>query len=185
MSFDFPASPTTGQVYSPAGGISYKWDGEKWKGGVLAGLQLLKREILVSSATYTRAATSEALMSDTLNFTPVSPTSKIYMRAWTYCRLLGNTTLAVDDQAGTLVIKTIDASSVYNARQQVVLGDANRVQVAANVIIWENLHFPTMNISTPRGPTGLVSIRMYGNANYANLTLESYSLICEVEEWAG
>jgi len=29
--FDFPASPSIGQIYAPAGGPSYIWDGTKWK----------------------------------------------------------------------------------------------------------------------------------------------------------
>jgi hypothetical protein len=31
MAFDFPASPTTGQIYAPAGGPQYVFDGQKWK----------------------------------------------------------------------------------------------------------------------------------------------------------
>lgn len=31
--FDFPSSPTIGAVYS-ASGVSWQWDGEKWKGGL-------------------------------------------------------------------------------------------------------------------------------------------------------
>ena len=31
MAFDFPATPTTGTIYSPAGGPSYRWDGDKWQ----------------------------------------------------------------------------------------------------------------------------------------------------------
>lgn len=31
--FDFPATPAPGEVYTPANGPSYQWDGEKWKGG--------------------------------------------------------------------------------------------------------------------------------------------------------
>jgi hypothetical protein len=38
-SFDFPASPSSGQVYTPTGGPSYQWDGEKWKGGQPSGPQ--------------------------------------------------------------------------------------------------------------------------------------------------
>lgn len=30
MAFDFPASPSVGQVYGPPGGPSYTWDGVKW-----------------------------------------------------------------------------------------------------------------------------------------------------------
>jgi hypothetical protein len=30
MAFDFPASPTVGAIYSPAGGPSWQWDGAKW-----------------------------------------------------------------------------------------------------------------------------------------------------------
>lgn len=30
MAMDFPASPTVGQIYSPAGGPVYKWDGSLW-----------------------------------------------------------------------------------------------------------------------------------------------------------
>lgn len=32
MAFDFPASPSVGQIYAPAGGPSYQWDGTVWKG---------------------------------------------------------------------------------------------------------------------------------------------------------
>ena len=32
MPFDFPTSPTSGQVYTPAGGPSFSWDGTAWKG---------------------------------------------------------------------------------------------------------------------------------------------------------
>lgn len=32
MAFDFPATPSSGAIFSPvAGGPSYKWDGEKWQ----------------------------------------------------------------------------------------------------------------------------------------------------------
>ena len=31
MAFDFPATPTPGTIYSPPGGLSYRWDGEKWQ----------------------------------------------------------------------------------------------------------------------------------------------------------
>ena len=37
MAFDFPASPTNGQVYVPTGGPAYQWDGEKWRGGQPSG----------------------------------------------------------------------------------------------------------------------------------------------------
>jgi len=30
MSFDFPASPTTGTLYQPAGGPTYRWSGSVW-----------------------------------------------------------------------------------------------------------------------------------------------------------
>lgn len=30
MAMDFPASPTVGAIYSPAGGPSYRWDGSLW-----------------------------------------------------------------------------------------------------------------------------------------------------------
>lgn len=30
MAFDFPASPTVGQIFSPAGGPSWQWDGTTW-----------------------------------------------------------------------------------------------------------------------------------------------------------
>jgi hypothetical protein len=30
--FDFPAAPTNGQSYSPVGGPTYTWDGQKWIG---------------------------------------------------------------------------------------------------------------------------------------------------------
>lgn len=33
MAFDFPASPTVGQTFSPAGGPTYIWDGVAWKSG--------------------------------------------------------------------------------------------------------------------------------------------------------
>jgi len=39
MAFDFPASPSTGQVFTPAGGPAYQYDGEKWKGGQVSGPQ--------------------------------------------------------------------------------------------------------------------------------------------------
>ena len=39
MAFDFPATPTTGQIYQPAGGPFWQYDGEKWKGGAIAGPQ--------------------------------------------------------------------------------------------------------------------------------------------------
>ena len=29
--FDFPSNPTTGEIYSPGTGTSYRWDGSKWK----------------------------------------------------------------------------------------------------------------------------------------------------------
>jgi hypothetical protein len=31
MAFDFPNTPTIGDLYAPAGGPNYKWDGQKWK----------------------------------------------------------------------------------------------------------------------------------------------------------
>jgi len=31
MAFDFPATPAPGAIYTPTGGPSYQWDGEKWK----------------------------------------------------------------------------------------------------------------------------------------------------------
>jgi hypothetical protein len=30
MAFDFPNAPTVGQIFSPSGGPTYKWDGAKW-----------------------------------------------------------------------------------------------------------------------------------------------------------
>jgi hypothetical protein len=39
VAFDFPASPSQGQVYAPTGGPAYQWDGEKWKGGQPSGPQ--------------------------------------------------------------------------------------------------------------------------------------------------
>ena len=39
MAYDFPASPTVGQTFSPSGGPVYTWDGEKWTtvGGAIGG----------------------------------------------------------------------------------------------------------------------------------------------------
>jgi hypothetical protein len=31
MAYDFPASPTSGQTYTPSGGPTYTWDGTVWK----------------------------------------------------------------------------------------------------------------------------------------------------------
>jgi hypothetical protein len=39
VAFDFPNSPTTGQIYQPTGGPLWQYDGEKWKGGQVAGPQ--------------------------------------------------------------------------------------------------------------------------------------------------
>lgn len=39
MAFDFPSSPTSGQIYTPTGGPAYQWDGEKWRGGQPSGPQ--------------------------------------------------------------------------------------------------------------------------------------------------
>jgi hypothetical protein len=39
VAFDFPASPSQGQIYAPTGGPAYQWDGEKWKGGQPSGPQ--------------------------------------------------------------------------------------------------------------------------------------------------
>jgi hypothetical protein len=146
-------------------------------------LATLKKEISSSTPTYTRASTSEAQMSDTVNFAPVSPTSKVYIRSWFYARLLGNTTLAVDDQAGSLAIKASDGT-VWVTRSTITFGDANRVQVAANVITWQNISYQSMDASGWRQlGNGLLSLRLYGNPNYPNLTLEQYLFTVEFEEF--
>jgi hypothetical protein len=31
MAYDFPASPSVGTIFAPAGGPSYQWDGTVWK----------------------------------------------------------------------------------------------------------------------------------------------------------
>ena len=49
--FDFPASPTTGQVYAPTGGPAYQWDGEKWKGGQPSG-PVTEQDFDVSGLAY-------------------------------------------------------------------------------------------------------------------------------------
>src|SRR5262245_11719469 len=40
MSFNFPNSPTVGQIFSPAGGPSYTWNGTVWAAAVNPGGQL-------------------------------------------------------------------------------------------------------------------------------------------------
>ncbi len=143
----------------------------------------LKKQQVNSSTLYTRSATSEAILSDALVFTPVSETSKIYVSAHTYVRLTGSS-LAVDDQAATIALKNYDGAA-YQPRHQLTWGDANRVQVAPSVIVWMNQSFPTIDV--PRAVGGandkLVLVRLYGNPNYPNLTLEAFNLLCTFEEW--
>jgi len=39
MGFNFPATPATGEIFQPPSGPTWQWDGEKWKGGQIAGPQ--------------------------------------------------------------------------------------------------------------------------------------------------
>jgi hypothetical protein len=46
--FDFPASPTVGQIYT-ANGVSYTWDGQAWVGGPAVPLDLLGKMAQLSA----------------------------------------------------------------------------------------------------------------------------------------
>jgi hypothetical protein len=56
MAFDFPASPTVGQVYTPAGGPSYIWDGTAWTLTGTSTAFAMVETIVTASATYTKPA---------------------------------------------------------------------------------------------------------------------------------
>jgi hypothetical protein len=139
----------------------------------------LKRQQLISSTLYSRSATSEAILSDALMYVPVSLTSEVWVTAYTYVRLTGSS-LAVDDQAATIALKSFDGAA-YQPRHQLTWGDANRVTVAPSVIVWMNQAFPTTYF--PRAASNNnVYARLYGNPNYANLTLEAFNLLVIFDE---
>jgi hypothetical protein len=62
MAFDFPASPTTGQVFTPAGGPSYVWNGYAWaqQSSIVPALVLLN----------TLVANNSPYLTDQVSFTP-------------------------------------------------------------------------------------------------------------------
>jgi hypothetical protein len=52
--FDFPASPSIGTTFTPAGGPSYVWDGNKWKTGTpLPGVFSIVQQVFLANGTYT------------------------------------------------------------------------------------------------------------------------------------
>lgn len=51
MAFDFPASPTVGQIYT-SGGMTYSWNGTVWM-AVAAGSFLLLQTVFLASGTFT------------------------------------------------------------------------------------------------------------------------------------
>lgn len=50
MAFDFPSAPSTGQVYQPAGGPSWQWDGAVWKSYQTSGEMALARTFIPGGA---------------------------------------------------------------------------------------------------------------------------------------
>lgn len=56
MAFDFPASPTTGQMFTPAGGPTYTWNGYAWAQDRTIGFQPTTRVFVSGSGTYTPPA---------------------------------------------------------------------------------------------------------------------------------
>ena len=54
--FDFPASPTSGQVFTPTGGPSYQWNGYAWVSAASKGYTLPRVQVFTASGTYTPSA---------------------------------------------------------------------------------------------------------------------------------
>lgn len=56
MSWDFPASPTTGQTFSPQAGTTYTWNGYAWNLQVAGGVPATALRVFTSSTTYVPTA---------------------------------------------------------------------------------------------------------------------------------
>lgn len=55
--FDFPNSPTIGQTYTPASGVTYQWDGQAWvNAGLLATASMIERIYLTGVSTWNKPA---------------------------------------------------------------------------------------------------------------------------------
>ena len=62
MAYDFPASPTTGQTFSPSGGPVYTWNGYAWTASSVVNAVPMLRQVFVSgSGTYTKSTAAVSI----------------------------------------------------------------------------------------------------------------------------
>jgi len=172
MAYDFPASPGVGQVFTPAGGPSWIWDGTVWKFSAAAAVAIAPvfnaymsqaggfmflyprdgNRLFINGALYTIPPTGVSL-----NPAGVAASTVYFIYAYASAGAIAleySTTVPVNSADGSHRIKTGDASRVLVGMATSAAAGAWSV-AACDYASWFN---PTLKtVAGPAGNPGLTS----------------------------
>jgi hypothetical protein len=131
--------------------------------------------------SYPRTTTTEGPLTDSFAYVPKSPTSIVYVQA--HCEpSLTSVSAAHDDYRGRLVLKYYDTASTQVVMNTILVGASNQVTVQANRAEYFNIVTPWAFASRRTDLPTQIYVRLYGNPDYANLTLDCSGWSCAFEE---
>jgi hypothetical protein len=164
-----PEAPNDGKAYVRRNGV--------WQPVV----NILNKEYQASAVSYPRTTTTEGPLTDSFAYVPKSPTSIVYVQA--HCEpSLTSVSAAHDDYRGRLVLKYYDTASTQVVMNTILVGASNQVTVQANRAEYFNIVTPWAFASRRTDLPTQIYVRLYGNPDYANLTLDCSGWSCAFEE---
>src|SRR5262245_21595846 len=122
--FDFPNSPTVGQVYAPTTGLQYTWDGSAWRGSTGDWMQSLAADMSLGF----RTSGNRFVVNDKADFTgndvfAVDETGAV--RAYSVLQaapVSGNAVIALNKPASATAAR-IQSQTAGSTRWAMDLGD--------------------------------------------------------------
>jgi hypothetical protein len=138
---------------------------------------VVQQKVFFDSTDFSRAATTEAVMSVPQTFTPLYPDSTVIFEWVSYATI--TTTASIDDLRGRLYGKFFDGAVYASAIGNVIMGHVNFGTAANSSVFYGSWLSPPVDVSACRRPPGdtlpgAITIRLYGMADYASVTLDSY-----------
>jgi hypothetical protein len=148
MAWDFPASPTVGQQFTPAGGPTYVWNGYAWAVGAVTGG--LRSKIISFTKQMNSAGGNVAYTG--VGFTP---SSIIFFAGSAAASTVGSYSMAVSSVALAGSAATFGATNTYASSNPIALWEQSGVGQTADVVSFDADGF-TLNW-TPYGGGSLTT----------------------------
>ena len=134
--------------------------------------KIIKIDTSYESAGLSTTTTTDqaAALSSTVNFTPTSPTSKLFVQAIVYASVTKGSD-SIDDLGGEMIIKRYDGSSYQNTSGYSIMTNTNIGSNGSRTIYGSLAMAVELPASARRSDSDRWSVRLYGNVVYSGNTL--------------